>query len=101
MNVDCVTLSAALIAPLICCVLTVLTSITASGADNGSSLRVQFPDPNIFQSPYTWRNDHGSAIAPTGGAYLKGVVKGTTSIHANVDTSINAGNTADDMPTLK
>ncbi len=69
--------------------------------DNGSALRVQFPDPNVFQSPYTWRNDHGAAIAPTGGSYLKGVVKGTTSIRANIDTSLNAGLADLDMPTLK
>ncbi|HEX4147070.1 MAG TPA: SGNH/GDSL hydrolase family protein [Pirellulales bacterium] len=64
-------------------------------------LRVTFPNPNIFQSPYTWRNDRGSAIAPTGGSYLKGVVSGTTILRANVDTSLNAGQPADDMPTLK
>ena len=32
---------------------------------------------------------------------MKGVVKGTTSLSANVDTSFNAGMAADDMPTFK
>jgi len=64
-------------------------------------LVVKFPNPAIFQSPYTWRNDAGSAIAPTGGAYLKGVVKGSTELRANVDTTINASQPADDMPSVK
>ena len=55
------------------------------------ALKITFPNPNVFQSPYTWRNENGSAIAPTGGSYLKGVVQGTTTLRANVDTSLNAG----------
>jgi lysophospholipase L1-like esterase len=74
---------------------------SAADADPAQALRVQFPNANIFQSPYTWRNEAGSAIAPTGGSYLKGVVKGSTTLRANVDTSLNAGMAADDMPTLK
>ncbi len=64
-------------------------------------MRIQFPNPNVFQSPYTWRNDQGSAIAPTGGSYLKGVVRGSTVLRANIDTRINVPLPADDMPSVK
>ncbi len=81
----------------------VALAFTALGAEPApqSPMIIRFPNPNIFQSPYTWRNADESAIAPTGGAYLKGVVSGTRSIKANVDTSINANLSANDMPTLK
>ncbi len=78
-----------------------LSTAKEADVDIDPGLRVRFPDPNVFQSPYTWRNEQGSAIAPTGGSYLKGVVEGSKSLRANVDTSINAGMAADDMPTLK
>jgi lysophospholipase L1-like esterase len=73
----------------------------AADGNRGAAMQVRFPNPNIFQSPYTWRNDQGSAIAPTGGSYLKGVVTGSTVLRANVDTSLNEGLVADDMPSLK
>lgn len=76
-------------------------SLHAADRPGDKPLIMRFPNNAIFQSPYTWRNADGSAIAPTGGAYLKGVVSGTRSIKANVDTSINAGLAANDMPTLK
>ena len=73
----------------------------ADEAPASPALKITFPNPNVFQSPYTWRNENGSAIAPTGGSYLKGVVQGTTTLRANIDTSLNTGMAADDMPTLK
>ena len=89
---------------LILLALVLFGTVKMAGATEGvehKPLLVHFPDDKIFQSPYTWRNAEGSAIAPTGGAYFKGVVTGTTSIAVNVDTSINAALPADDMPTLK
>ena len=74
---------------------------SADEAPASPSLKITFPNPNVFQSPYTWRNENGSAIAPTGGSYLKGVVQGTTTLRAAIDTALNEGLPADDMPSLK
>jgi hypothetical protein len=81
------------------------TSGTTSGSDPPTVLpdvTFTFPNPNIYLSPYTWRTSGTSIIAPTGGAYIKGVVSGTTKIIANIDTStVDTGAPAGDMPTIK
>jgi hypothetical protein len=63
---------------------------------------VTFPNANIFFSPYCWRlDDKGAAICPAGGGYFKFKVTGTTQIALQVDTKINAGLTALQMPAVK
>jgi len=67
-----------------------------------SPLLITFPDSRVYQSPYTWRNASGAAIAPTGGPYLKFTVTGTTQLRAYVDTTLNSGLTyATDYPAIK
>jgi hypothetical protein len=63
---------------------------------------VTFPNSNVFLSPYAWRIDgSNAAINPTGGGYFKFQVTGTVSILANVDTTLNAVLSSNDMPSLK
>ena len=63
---------------------------------------VTFPNANIYQSPYNWRNAGGSEIAPVGSPYNEFYVTGTTTISVNVDTSINSAiSSANNMPALK
>ncbi len=64
-------------------------------------LVVTFPNSNIYESPDVWRSSGTSIITPTGGAYLKFKITGTTQITANVDTTLNTGLSATDMPTIK
>lgn len=64
-------------------------------------LVVSFPNANIYQSPYTWRSSGSTLIAPTGGAYLKFKVSGTSTLAADVDTTLNNGIPAGEMPTIK
>jgi len=65
-------------------------------------LLVNFPNPNVFLSPYNWRVAvDGSIWAPTGGPYFKFSVTGTTRVLLNVDTAINHGVTPPNMPSLK
>jgi lysophospholipase L1-like esterase len=64
---------------------------------------ITFPNRDVFLSPYNWRvPGDGTVWAPSpGGPYFKFSVTGTTKVLLNVDTSINAGVAAGDMPTLK
>jgi hypothetical protein len=63
---------------------------------------VNFPNASIFLSPYAWRIDgSGDAINPTGGGYIRFTVTGTTQIVANVDTTLNAALSSNDMPTIQ
>lgn len=80
-----------------------IMTITGSDGSVGTvAVVAPFPVTNIYFSPYSWRSPgDGSMWAPTGGAYLKFSITGTTSIIANVDTSINSGLAATEMPTLK
>lgn len=68
---------------------------------SASPVIVTFPDARVYQSPYTWRNASGAAIAPTAGPYLKFTVSGTTQILANVDTTLNAAQASNGMPSIK
>jgi hypothetical protein len=77
-------------------------ALTGTGTGAPTDVVVTFPSANIYLSPYTWRTSGTSIIAPTGGAYLKGVVSGTTQIIANIDTStVDTGAPSGDMPTIK
>jgi lysophospholipase L1-like esterase len=62
---------------------------------------VTFPSASVFLSPYAWRTASGAAICPTGGGYIRFTVTGTTQITANVDTTLNNGLAANDMPSFK
>jgi hypothetical protein len=77
----------------------------AAAAPAGSAAAdraVPFTDPSLFLSPYCWRLDsHGAAICPTGGGYLKFKVTGTSRIGLRVNTAINRGMAAIQMPTVK
>ena len=77
------------------------TGKTATFTISGATI-VTFPNSNVFMSPYNWRlPGDGTAWAPAGGGpYLKFSVTGTTTISANVDTTINSC-PASDMPTFK
>jgi hypothetical protein len=77
------------------------TFYNLGAAQTGPPLTVTFPNANIFLSPYVWRTFSGNIDATTGGAYLKGVVSGTTSIVANIDTTGNVGLTANQMPSFR
>lgn len=72
------------------------------------SLRADAPqeipltDGALFLSPYTWRiDDSGAAIAPLAGGYIKFVMHGTTSLALRVNTAINHGLSAGQMPAVK
>jgi hypothetical protein len=79
---------------------TLLVLPSALVADPGQD--VSFPNANIFLSPYCWRtDDKGAAICPAGGGYLKFKVTGTSQIALRVDTAINAGMSALQMPAVK
>jgi hypothetical protein len=63
---------------------------------------VPLNDAAIFLSPACWRvDDSGAAIAPAGGGYLKFKVSGTTTLALRVNTAINHGLTALQMPAVK
>jgi hypothetical protein len=63
---------------------------------------VPLNDSRIFLSPYCWRvDDSGAAIAPAAGGYLKFKVSGTTTLALRVNTAINHGLTALQMPAVK
>jgi hypothetical protein len=63
---------------------------------------VTFPNANVYQSPYTWRNSGGAEIAPAGSAYNEFYVTGTTTFSINIDTSINSTlSAANSMPEVK
>jgi hypothetical protein len=65
------------------------------------SQEVSLADPAVFLSPYCWRIDGGAAIAPAAGGYLKFMVRGTTTLALRVNTAINHGLTALQMPAVK
>ena len=73
---------------------------TFANAAEPEPLRATFPNANIFQSPYTWRNEGRRPSRPPAAAISREWSRART-IRANVDTSLNAGQAADDMPTLK
>ncbi|HZZ58899.1 MAG TPA: hypothetical protein VFE31_13785 [Opitutaceae bacterium] len=68
----------------------------------GAPRRVPLTDPAIFRSPYCWRTDDaGDAVCPAGGGYLKFDVTGTAHLGLRVDTAINRGLSALQMPAVK
>lgn len=82
--------------------LTVTDNSTSATATFSVPLQVTFPSASVYQSPNAWLNSGGVATCYNGGCYMKFKVTGTTSIIANVDTTVN--NTMlsqNDMPTLK
>jgi len=59
-------------------------------------------DKNLFLSPYTWRLDsQGGAVAPLAGGYIKFTVRGTATLALHVNTAINHGLAAWQMPAVK
>ena len=63
---------------------------------------VALTDTNVFLSPYCWRIDaKGSGVCPAAGGYLKFGVTGTSRIALRVNTAINRGLTALQMPAVK
>lgn len=64
-------------------------------------MNVTFPNAAIYLSPYCWRVDGGAAICPAGGGYMKFQVTGTSQMTLHVDTSLNQGLSANQMPALK
>jgi len=79
------------------------SNVPGTQATPAAPMVVTFPNPSVFLSPYNWRvPGDGTIWAPSpGGPYFKFSVTGTTKILVNVDTGINAGVYATDMPTLK
>lgn len=61
---------------------------------------ITFPNANVFLSPGVFKVAGGSATMTGTYGYLKGIVTGTTTFGMDVDTSINSGQAAYDMPTL-
>ena len=63
---------------------------------------VALTDPSIFLSPYCWRiDDKGAAVCPAAGGYFKFDVTGTSEITLRVNTTINKGLSAAQMPAVK
>jgi hypothetical protein len=74
---------------------------TVNGSGGGSlPLVITFPNVNVYHSPYNWMILNGAASLATPGGYLKGVLTGTGSIFANVDTTVNNGVSPNNMPSL-
>jgi hypothetical protein len=63
---------------------------------------IPLTDKNLFLSPYCWRiDDSGAAVAPAAGGYLKFRITGTTTLALRVNTAINKGLSALQMPAVK
>jgi hypothetical protein len=63
---------------------------------------IPLTDKNLFLSPYCWRiDDSGAAIAPAAGGYLKFKMTGTATLALRVNTVINKGLSALQMPAVK
>jgi hypothetical protein len=63
---------------------------------------IPLTDKNLFLSPYCWRIDeNGAAIAPAAGGYLKFRMTGTATLTLRVNTAINKGLSALQMPAIK
>jgi hypothetical protein len=83
---------------------TVLFSIfvLASFARADAPQDIPLTDKNLFLSPYCWRiDDSGAAIAPAAGGYLKFKMTGTATLALRVNTAINKGLSALQMPAVK
>jgi hypothetical protein len=66
-----------------------------------AAVTVTFPNSNVYTSPYSCMILSGVLYSPLGGCYIKGVVSNTTTISVNVDTSINSGQSANNMPSFR
>jgi len=85
-----------------CAFLVLGLALLFSGAASADpEMNVAFPNVNVFLSPYCWRVEGGAAVCPPGGGYMKFKISGTRQMTLHVDTTLNRGLSAKQMPAIK